>query len=88
MIQGLRYRCGHAETPISISSTALLHIEYNIHFFIFFISSTAFPHIAYYTYFRVYQKTKNISDHLALLVCFVTMISKNCPKKLDHSDQN
>ena len=37
---------------------------------------------------RVYQKTKNISDHLALLVCFVTMISKKCPKKLDHSDQN
>ena len=37
---------------------------------------------------RVYQKTKNISDHFALLVCFVTMISKNCPKKLDHSDQN
>ena len=37
---------------------------------------------------RVCQKTKNISDHLALLVCFVTMISKNCPKKLDHSDQN
>ena len=29
---------------------------------------------------RVCQKTKNISDHLALLVCFVTMISKNCPK--------
>ena len=37
---------------------------------------------------RVCQKTKNISDHLALLVCFVTMISKKCPKKLDHSDQN
>ena len=29
---------------------------------------------------RVCQKTKDISDHLALLVCFVTMISKNCPK--------
>ena len=37
---------------------------------------------------RVYQKSKIISDHFALLVCFGSMIFKNCPKKLDHSDQN
>ena len=44
--------------------------------------------VSFFLTTRVCQKTKNISDHLALLVCFVTMISKNCPKKLDHSNQN
>ena len=35
---------------------------------------------------RVCQKNKSISDHFPLLVCFGSMISKNCPKKFDNFD--
>ena len=36
----------------------------------------------------VYQKTKSISNQFLLLVCFGSIISKTCPKKLDHTDEN
>ena len=37
---------------------------------------------------RVFQKNKSISDHVAFLVCFGSIISKTSPKDMDHFDQN